>query len=406
MRALLLAFLLLAPLAWAGNADDYGAGYKDLTGYNTMRKMTRAEDGTLYYAWTEPLPSGETQVSVVRVRAGEATTLPHPRAAGGNATRPSIALDASGRLHVAWTERAEDDREVFWARFDGTAWADVTQLSGGKGYAGFPSLAADGAGGMRVAWYGFDGVNYQTFTRAWDGAAWSPAEQLSSGTLDANNPSVVVDPEGGVHVAWYKDDGRKYRAWYAYQPPGGDWALPRALSQGEGDALNVALAVDRNGTVHAAWDEVHADGYRILHRKLPDGPTDVVARGDDAGEYPAIAAWGDGVLVAWGAFDGRLLASDLHGAPRPLLGGERGRLPSLRGPAPWPPAERAEGLDLLWTAPGPQVKLASLRAGCSPFEAADACPPAPAPRETPAPGVLALLSLAALAASRRRRSDS
>ena len=409
MRVALLAALLLLPAALAGNADDYGAGFQDLTGYNTMRKMTRAANGALHYVWTEPTPDGETRVTVVRVHPdGREETLPHPRAAGGNATRPSLALDSQGRLHVAWTERAEDDREVFWARYHDGAWVDATQLSGGRGYAGFPSLAADGLGHVHVAWYGFDGVNYQTYYREWDGASWSPARQLSSGTLDANNPSVVVDPENGVHVAWYKDDGRKYRAWYAHKRAGGDWALPSAISVGEGDALNVALAVDRAGVVHATWDELHADGYRILHRALPDGPIGVLARGADAGQYPAIAAWGDGVLVAWSSVDGRLLASNGTGEPRPLLGGERGRLPSLRGPASWPEAERADVLDVLWTAPGPEVRRASLREGCSPFEPAAACPP-PVPADdapVPAPGV-ALAALAALAAlSRRRRRAS
>lgn len=403
MRAILILFVLLAPGVLAGNADEYSGAFQDHTGYNTQKKMARAADGVLYRVHVEPTSEPNiTRLVVLREKDGNVETLPSPTAARGDTARPSLVVDSRGTLHLAWTERAEDDREVFWAWFDGRAWRGATQLSTGKGYAGFPSLAVDADDDLHVAWYGFDGTNYQTYYRAWDGASWSPPTQLSSGNLDANNPSVVVDPEGGVHVAWYKDDGRKYRIWYAYQAPGADaFDLPRAISQGEGDAFNAALAVDAAGVVHAAWDELHDDGYRIMHRTLPDGGSRVLASGLDGGEYPAIAAWNGTVLVAWATFDGRLLAATPEGAPAPLLGGERGRLPSLRGASPFPRADGDATLDVLWTREG-EVHHVAVGAGCSPFEA---CASAPSrPKDTPA-GWFALVVAAAAgaAASRRQR---
>lgn len=413
---ILLLALLLAPPALAGNAPGDYADFDALTGWNTQKKMARDADGALWWTYVEPTQDGNTtEVVVVRQRGDERVELPRPRAARGEAGRPSLALDAEGTLHLAWTERAEDDREVFAARWDGRAWADATQLSGGLGYAGFPSVAADAHGGVHLGWYGFDGDFYQAFyrERGADAGAWLPSVQLSSGNLDANNPSVVVDRDGGVHMAWYKSDGQRYRIWHAHKPAEGEWGLPARISGAQEEAFNAALAVDRQGRVHAAWDELHADGFWVRHSVWEGGAWSgpaVLARGDLGGEYPAIAAWGEGVLVAWSVPGTRaLVATDLSGEPRPLLGGARGVHPSLRGPSPWPASEDVGLLDLLWTSADggrPEPRLATLRPGCSPWDPLDACgdasvPPADGRSPVPAaPWPLAAL-LAVLLARRR-----
>lgn len=386
--ALLVLALLLLPAAAAGNGPADATSFADSTGFNTQRKMVRDADGGLFLAFVVPAKSGNaTEVVVAREKDGARVELGRPSAGRGDASRPSLALDGQGRLWVAWTERAEEDREVFAARWDGSRFVDAQQLSGGQGYAGFPSLATDAQGRLHVAWYGFDGIFYQTFYRRLDASGWSPAEQLSSGNLDANNPSVVVDAQGGVHVAWYKSDGHRYRAWYAERASGeGAWSLPRAISQGDGEAFNVALAVDAKGVVHATWDELHEAGYEVLHAtRQADGSFStprVLASGGDAGEYPALAPWDGGVLVAWERkSDGLLVGTNLSAPPAPLLGGVRGRDPSLRGPGGFPASERADVLDVLWTEPANGtylVKHAALASGCSPFEPRCAAPREPA----------------------------
>lgn len=388
-RAWLLVVVLLAPLAWASNAyDDPDGG--DATGWNTQRKVARAADGSVFVSYLVATPdASSTEVVVARVAPdGAVEELPRPVAARGDASRSSLVFDASGALHVAWTERADGDREVFHAVLRDGAWANASQLSGGLGYAGFPSLAADAEGRVHVAWYGFDGRFYQAFYRRYVDGAWEPAVQLSSGNLDANNPSVLVDAAGRVHVVWYKDDGHRYRIWHAVREPDGNFTLPQGLpsaTQEEVDAFNAALAMDSAGVVHAVWDEKHADGYWVLHstwsRAGGWAAPDVLARGDAGGEYPAVAAWRDGVLVAWSDRNGTLVGTDLSRAPVALLGGVSARNPSLRGAAAVPESERAELLDVLVArAPAAgaaddawSVEHVALPWSCSPFEAPEAC---------------------------------
>ncbi|HUR69444.1 MAG TPA: hypothetical protein VM370_09375 [Candidatus Thermoplasmatota archaeon] len=360
--------------------------------------MARAGDGSLFYAYVDGT-GNDTEVVVVHVAAdGAESELPRAHAARGGLTRPTLVLDSRGDLHLAWTERADEDREVFSARYrapaagapEGAGWTEITQLSSGQGYAGFPSLGATADGRVHVAWYGFDGEFYQTYYREWSNGAWAPARQLSSGPLDANNPSLVVDRDGGIHVAWYKDEGRRYSVWYAHRAPDGAWDLARRLPQGPGDALNVALAVDEAGRVHVAWDERTEDATRVMHALL-DGPAISIGEG----EYPAIAAWGDDVLVAWAAPDGTLMGWwGEDRTTRPLLGGGIfARHPALRGPAPGDDDPR---LDVLWSQPeddGFELSRASVGPGCSPFDKADGCRAPVEGRPMPASsGALALLA--------------
>lgn len=379
--------------------------------------MTLAPDGV------------ETEVAVVREDAsGALVELPRLHAANGFASRSAVAFDASGRLHVAWTERAEDDREVFAAVLEGGAWANVTQLSGGLGYAGFPSLAADASGALHVAWYGFDGETYQAFYRRMaPNGSWEPSVQLSFGSLDANNPNVLVDREGRAHVVWYKADGNQYRIWHAVRHPDGSFDLPGAVpvpTAEDVDAFNAAMALDAAGVVHVVWDEKHADGYWIAHAVWrPESgwaTPEVLARGAEGGEYPAMAAWRDGVLVSWTNATGALVGTDLSGAPRPLLGGVEGRNPSLRGPRLLPASDAAEVLDVLFAqrqAEGDwHVAHVAMPSSCDPFAPLAACSEARvvevevAPREvaqpvaTPGAWVVLALVAASVVAFTRRRS--
>lgn len=417
--ALILTAFLLVPLAVAGNEPYDVSHFKDATGFNTQRKMVREADGSLDLAYVVPSNDtvGRTEVVIVHeTTGGVRVELARPSAARGDVSRPTLALDGQGRLWAAWTERANGDREVFAARYDGARWVEQIQLSNGSGYAGFPSLATDGEGRLHVAWYGFDGHNYQTFYRRHDSNGWGPADQLSAGTLDANNPSVVVDRAGGVHVAWYKSDGTRYHAWYAYRPGGGTWDLPYKLSVGDGEAFNVALAIDHGGNVHAAWDELRADGPAILHAtrrgEAKFGPPEVLASGDAGGEYPAIAAWGESVLIAWANANGTLVGTDLRGGARGLLGGNiTARGPSLRGPSWWPASDRLEALDILYAAADERIEHAVIGATCSPFDAPRVCSSGGATsppkwemgtRAAPLPLVLAALALVCTAMLRRR----
>src|SRR5437867_711255 len=112
------------------------------TAYNTQRKLVLASDGTLYAAITVNA-SGTPSVRVFATRDGTSwSPLLPPPTSSSPADRTTLAIDSAGRLHLAWTEVTPTDRQVFYASYEGGAWAGTEQLSHSPGYAGVPSLAA------------------------------------------------------------------------------------------------------------------------------------------------------------------------------------------------------------------------------------------------------------------------
>ncbi|MBN2294041.1 MAG: hypothetical protein JXM70_16565 [Pirellulales bacterium] len=88
---------------------------------------------------------------------------------------PSLAMDADGRLLVAW--HADDSNGIFGRRYspDGTPVADQFQVNTyAPGYQAQPSVAMNASGQSVVAWHSLnqDGSDYGIFARRYSGEGW------------------------------------------------------------------------------------------------------------------------------------------------------------------------------------------------------------------------------------------
>ena len=190
-------------------------------------------------AWTPPLNLFETE---------------------GRASEAEVVADPSGAVHVVWAyggNAVEDSgaaQAIYYARKDGSAWSepvDVLVSPGGRG-ARMPSIAADAAGYLHVAWSGGNALFYSRAHAASAGAArgWTSPYALTSG-VSALEPAVAVDNDGTVYVAWTQalaglmlarsDDG------------GQTWAVPQTV-----------FPADRDNEL-ARWGRIAVDGAGRLH---------------------------------------------------------------------------------------------------------------------------------------------
>jgi hypothetical protein len=106
-----------------------------------------------------------------------------------------LALAADGTPHIAYlTEPAETGlaRAVKYATKSGGAWQLATVDASGN-FIGV-SIALDAVGVPHIA---YDTLSGQVFYARWDGTAWK-TEKLADGSC----PSVAVDPSGGPHVIY------------------------------------------------------------------------------------------------------------------------------------------------------------------------------------------------------------
>jgi len=137
----------------------------------------------------------------------------------GYADAPHVAVDASGRVIVAWTDSTTATAEIYIRRYDGATWQEIG--AGSASGEGISVGTKEGAHAVRlttdlnqhpiVAWReGFAG-NMRIFVRRFDGNAWGDVGVGSafgegiSGVGSHTTPQIAVDASNRPMVVWNHD---------------------------------------------------------------------------------------------------------------------------------------------------------------------------------------------------------
>src|SRR5262245_25502714 len=87
---------------------------------------------------------------------------------------------------------------------------------------------------------------------AW--AGWRPAGTVASGSVGSAHIAVARD--GTAYVVYTGPSGGNTRVFVIARPPGGSFGAPRPLSAAGQNSTSPSIAVDRQGNVVAAWDDL------------------------------------------------------------------------------------------------------------------------------------------------------
>ncbi len=210
---------------------------------------------------------------------------------------PSIAATRSGEVWTAW-QAYQDRGDHVYVRRQG---AEPVRVTTEKGDIFRTSIAEDADGRMHVAWSERHGQEWNLYERIFDGRAWSPRAQITN----TNAPNIFHKLIAGPHalsLIWVAhDNGESYLYLASYTQPGG-WSQPRRI--GGPSVWNPDAAFDRDGNLHASWDSYQTGNYDIFYRRIAsDGTADAIEQitkspGFDA--HPSIAIDGQGrPWLAW-----------------------------------------------------------------------------------------------------------
>jgi len=195
---------------------------------------------------------------------------------GEMAHSPSLALDAAGQPHIAYT-RADDGLSpgLHYARFDGTAWLTETVDVLGKSQWHSVALAIDEAGHLHIS---YSTSNYDLRYAYHDGTQWY-IETLDSGLgTNGGNTSLSVDPAGHPHIAY--NDFTNSALKYAYHD-GTIWHLTTVDNDGSAGSYN-SLILDSSGRPHISY---YVWGpYYDLRYAYYDGTTWQIETVDSSGD--------------------------------------------------------------------------------------------------------------------------
>lgn len=269
----LIALLLLSSMFISlVSADVLIASVNDepLTGYTGQRKIVRLSNGSLCLVY----------FSVTQIYAkfshdnGTTWSAPQQVSVGIDSTyykyNPSVAVDSQDNIHVVWhgySSSSPDYTQIWYNKFNGTAWGTPTLLSVGSEFTDhtqeFATIAVDQNDHLHVAWRGKTASigTFQIYYTSFNGTAWSTPTRLSTAsTMDLktqNNPAIAVDLEGKVHVVWGGEVfGSNGYHFYHTMYNGESWTTPEAIDVGishSAPQYDATIAIDTNNNIHVAW---------------------------------------------------------------------------------------------------------------------------------------------------------
>jgi PKD domain-containing protein len=240
------------------------------------------------------------------------------------AQTPQVAIDAHGDAVAVWdrvsgaTTQVESSTEPA-----GGSWQPEVSLSDATGSAGSPDVALAPNGAASVVWLSDDGpgVVTQAASRPAGAATWGPPVNLSnpgSGGIG----QVATTPQGEVIAVW--PSGADSTVQGAVRSPAGVWGSPTDISASGEAVENVAIGVDRAGTVTAVWDRSDGSDTIVQAATRPAGGAwqaafDLSAAGENAGAAQVAADGLGGWVAVWQRSNGA--NTIIQAARRPAGGG-------------------------------------------------------------------------------------
>jgi len=271
------------------------------TGDSFVPSITVDSSNRVHVAWYDNSP-GNNEIFYKRSTDGGATWSALQRLTwnSGDSDLPSIATDISNRVHVAWYERNSLDNEIFYKRSTdgGVTWLGTTRLTWSGGLTFTPSIATDSGKVVHVVWHHYASTDFEIYyKRSTDGGAtWSGITRLTWNTGDSIGASVAVDSNKRIHVAWdYGAPGLR-NVYYKRSTDGGySWSGITRLTWSSGDSHRLNLAIDTINRIHIVWEYNTPSNYEIFY-KLSDNSgvswsgAQRLTWNSGASEHPDIAA--------------------------------------------------------------------------------------------------------------------
>jgi len=171
----------------------------------------------------------------------------------GVAGSPHLAVDPSGVLTAGWTSFDGIRNVARAARRTGSNWSPTVTISPAGETSGMQGMASDASGASTAVVRTEVGANPITQATRLVGGAWSSPVTLSLAGQASYNSKVAAGPTGTAIAIWQQDDGANLRIWAA-EFASGAWEAPITLSPSGVDARALALAMGPTGAATATWE--------------------------------------------------------------------------------------------------------------------------------------------------------
>jgi len=285
----------------------------------------------------------------------------------------SVAVDALGSLHLAWSDDSHGSTHVFYLeRRNGLEWAGTPRQLDAADIAYSASIQADPRGDLLAVWQQISGGHAQLAAchrRA--GSDWDTPVILRNGVPITSPPTLCATSTGHFYCAWAeRDSTSRDHVKYITYVEGTGWAGGVSKIGDDSTTSQPVLATDTNDHVHLAYIRLTSGFRNVMHMFYPtnlgtwSSPFGPLAFGA-AVTQPMLAAVDSGrVALAWrdprgGAHEIYFCRfdRDAWGAPQ----GPAATVPASQWPVTMIGDPATERLLFLWEADGTQQTSVAYR---------------------------------------------
>jgi hypothetical protein len=185
---------------------------------------------------------------------------------------PALAVDSSGNPHVVWFESTPGKSDIYHKKSTdgGITWTATKRLTWDPEGSWYPSLAVDSSDILHLAWENATIEAPEIFyRRSTDGGtSWIPVKRLTWTSGLSGSPQIAVDPSGNPHVVWYDSTPGHYEVYYKMSTTGGTtWMANERLTWTPSGAYDPDLVTDPTGYSHVVWQSNIPGNMEIFYKK-------------------------------------------------------------------------------------------------------------------------------------------
>jgi len=237
--------------------DNAGYAYDPQIAIDTSGNalaVWRQSDGTRDNIWANRYTNGSGW--------GTATLIETDNA--GNAYYPQIAFDASGNALAVWEQRNATRTNIWSNRYtNGAGWGTAALIEiDDAGDASRPQIALDASGNALAVWAQSDGTRNNIWANRYtNGSGWGTAALIETDNAGAaGSPQIAIDASGNALAVWYQSDGTRYNIWSNRYTAGTGWGTAALIETDAGGTYAPQIAFDASGNALAVWEQ--SDGTR------------------------------------------------------------------------------------------------------------------------------------------------
>ena len=257
------------PLFEGANQQDFPAAAADSRGTGAWvaavwheargpELLPAVKDQPKNFAEFTPTTGGD-QVRLLHLVNGKAAAPLDVTGPGRDVWRPAVAATGDGSVIVAWTEKREDNWDIFSRRYDPktSAFSPEIRITDQPGSDSDAVLATAPNGTVWLAWQAWSGGQADITLVSLDaeGKPGAPPVKISDSPANEWAPSIAADSGGRVHVAFDTYQAGDYDVVLRTREADGTLSAPITVAGTSWFEARPSLAVDSRGRAWIAYEQ-------------------------------------------------------------------------------------------------------------------------------------------------------